>query len=292
MNSYKKAFTLIELLVVIAIIAILAAILFPVFAQAKAAAKKAASISNSKQLALASIMYSTDYDDVNVVYIGWTTGAGAPGYLGANGVMPWSFLVQPYMKNTQILSDPQAPPIQPWPAGWSPLASQSLSPVYGYNYTYLSAPYCAANDPCYRPISTTKVENPAETVLMGSKWSTAEFNFGPTTIVWYGGPRGLIINYGIDSPHCDTIPQWCFGNWGSNSGNFVFTLGNNNKIDAGVRTGGNSIRAGRQMVIAWTDGHVASKSAGAMGQGTTFEINTAASSTVVNNLLLYLWDEL
>ena len=34
----KKAFTLIELLVVIAIIASLAAILFPVFAQAKAAA--------------------------------------------------------------------------------------------------------------------------------------------------------------------------------------------------------------------------------------------------------------
>ena len=44
----KKAFTLIELLVVIAIIAILAAILFPVFAQAKAAAKKTTSISNAK----------------------------------------------------------------------------------------------------------------------------------------------------------------------------------------------------------------------------------------------------
>ena len=43
MNSSKRAFTLIELLVVIAIIAILAAILFPVFAQAKAAAKKTAS---------------------------------------------------------------------------------------------------------------------------------------------------------------------------------------------------------------------------------------------------------
>ncbi|MBI1334946.1 MAG: prepilin-type N-terminal cleavage/methylation domain-containing protein [Armatimonadetes bacterium] len=60
----KKAFTLIELLVVIAIIAILAAILFPVFAQAKAAAKKAASISNQKQIGLSIIMYSADYDDV------------------------------------------------------------------------------------------------------------------------------------------------------------------------------------------------------------------------------------
>ena len=39
-SKHVRAFTLIELLVVIAIIAILAAILFPVFAQAKAAAKK------------------------------------------------------------------------------------------------------------------------------------------------------------------------------------------------------------------------------------------------------------
>jgi len=60
----KKAFTLIEIHVVIAIIAILAAILFPVFAQAKVAAKKAASISNQKQLGLAIIQYAADNDDI------------------------------------------------------------------------------------------------------------------------------------------------------------------------------------------------------------------------------------
>ena len=59
----KKAFTLIELLVVIAIIAILAAILFPVFAQAKLAAKKTADLSNVKQISLGAIMYSGDADD-------------------------------------------------------------------------------------------------------------------------------------------------------------------------------------------------------------------------------------
>ncbi len=63
--SRAKAFTLIELLVVIAIIAILAAILFPVFAQAKTSAKKTQSISNVKQVALASLMYVGDNDDVN-----------------------------------------------------------------------------------------------------------------------------------------------------------------------------------------------------------------------------------
>jgi prepilin-type N-terminal cleavage/methylation domain-containing protein/prepilin-type processing-associated H-X9-DG protein len=59
----KRAFTLIELLVVIAIIAILAAILFPVFAQAKEAAKRTACLSNTKQMALAMNIYLTDYDD-------------------------------------------------------------------------------------------------------------------------------------------------------------------------------------------------------------------------------------
>lgn len=60
----KKAFTLIELLVVIAIIAILAAILFPVFAQAKSAAKKATAISGMKQMGAAVLLYMGDYDDM------------------------------------------------------------------------------------------------------------------------------------------------------------------------------------------------------------------------------------
>ncbi len=58
-----RAFTLIELLVVIAIVAILAAILFPVFAQAKSAAKKTACLSNERQLGLAFLQYFTDNDD-------------------------------------------------------------------------------------------------------------------------------------------------------------------------------------------------------------------------------------
>jgi prepilin-type N-terminal cleavage/methylation domain-containing protein len=59
-DQRTKAFTLIELLVVIAIIAILAAILFPVFAQAKIAAKKTTSIANMKQIGMATMMYVAD----------------------------------------------------------------------------------------------------------------------------------------------------------------------------------------------------------------------------------------
>jgi len=59
----RKAFTLIELLVVIAIIAILAAILFPVFAQAKAAAKRTSELSNTKNIAMGMFLYAGDTDD-------------------------------------------------------------------------------------------------------------------------------------------------------------------------------------------------------------------------------------
>jgi len=62
-NVVKHGFTLIELLVVIAIIAILAAILFPVFSQAKEAAKKTSCLSNLKQIGTATYLYLNDYDD-------------------------------------------------------------------------------------------------------------------------------------------------------------------------------------------------------------------------------------
>src|SRR5450631_624437 len=71
----KRGFTLIELLVVIAIIAILAAILFPVFAQAKAAAKKTTCLSNLKQIGLGTRMYLADADDS---YPAWAALAATP----------------------------------------------------------------------------------------------------------------------------------------------------------------------------------------------------------------------
>src|SRR5450432_2755109 len=106
--THKKGFTLIELLVVIAIIAILAAILFPVFAQAKAAAKKASCLSNLRQLGTATLMYLNDYDYPQSVYsldakIDPGTGVGIliPG--SGDHVFTVYDALLPYMKNVQIL---------------------------------------------------------------------------------------------------------------------------------------------------------------------------------------------
>jgi prepilin-type N-terminal cleavage/methylation domain-containing protein len=104
----KKAFTLIELLVVIAIIAILAAILFPVFAQAKAAAKKTSDLSNTKQLGIAMQIYLNDSDDVFPP----SNHRISPDELQE---VHWSWLLMPYVKSEALFVSP-ADKI----GGWAP----------------------------------------------------------------------------------------------------------------------------------------------------------------------------
>lgn len=90
----QRAFTLIELLVVIAIIAILAAILFPVFAQAKMAAKKSAALNQVKQIGTAMQLYVSDSDDV-------TPHVSSGGTNNSVRTDVW-YTMQPYCKNMDI----------------------------------------------------------------------------------------------------------------------------------------------------------------------------------------------
>jgi len=119
-RSTRRAFTLIELLVVIAIIAILAAILFPVFAQARASARAISCVSNVKQGSLAVLMYAQDYDESipqldnngsseygccpsGTCYPDW----GLPGNDPTESNTMFSGVIQPYIKNQQLFYCPE-----------------------------------------------------------------------------------------------------------------------------------------------------------------------------------------
>lgn len=104
----NKGFTLIELLVVIAIIAILASILFPVFAKARWSARKTVCLSNMKQIGLAMMMYSQDYDE-SYPAAQWHAEAGggwdcATTFFGYGRI---GGLLQPYVKNQPLFRCPE-----------------------------------------------------------------------------------------------------------------------------------------------------------------------------------------
>ncbi len=126
----REGFTLIELLIVIAIIAILTAILFPVFAQVREQARKAACVSNCKQLGTAMQMYAQDYDGQ---LPGWDDPSNHPLF----NQWDWAIVVpllDAYVKNTHIWQCPSAPKQAQYLHG--PKGSQ-LYVTYGYNeYLY------------------------------------------------------------------------------------------------------------------------------------------------------------
>ena len=103
----QNAFTLIELLVVIAIIAILAAILFPVFAQAREAARTTSCLSNTKQMDLAQLMYAQDWDETVVPmrscpHATWSGNPPVCPTALSEAPYEWPTLLQPYIKNYNI----------------------------------------------------------------------------------------------------------------------------------------------------------------------------------------------
>jgi prepilin-type N-terminal cleavage/methylation domain-containing protein len=166
-------FTLIELLVVIAIIAILAAILFPVFAQAKLAAKKTSCLSNLKQAGLGALMYCGDADDYFPLA---EYGNGSNQYPH----VAWTTTVYPYVKNGDQLVDPASgQKVSTGKAGIyldpaAPTLSQTDVTIEGY-YFGVNRLICAADygaitsDQIVPSMSQTQIDAPADKILMAEK---------------------------------------------------------------------------------------------------------------------------
>jgi prepilin-type N-terminal cleavage/methylation domain-containing protein/prepilin-type processing-associated H-X9-DG protein len=176
----RRAFTLIELLVVIAIIAILAAILFPVFSQAKAAAKGTVCMSNMKQMGLAVQMYVTDDDDVMFFRSGWVNSrSGNTKILGpgdSSNHYRWWNLLMPYVKNNQILA---------CPSDSQPTASADYngSPDIMRSYIAIS---------CAESLNLSSVADAVDTMVITEKWGS-DYT-GPRTDSWIEPYNGDFTN--------------------------------------------------------------------------------------------------
>jgi prepilin-type N-terminal cleavage/methylation domain-containing protein/prepilin-type processing-associated H-X9-DG protein len=167
----KRAFTLIELLVVIAIIAILAAILFPVFAKAREAARASTCRSNLKQLGTAIQMYCQDYDEVYMARWG-----------GAFG--NWGYAVQPYTKNYGISQCPSnSQNINNMTGAGIPGDPGRFKRSYGINAFIHDGPRMMAD-----------IDAPADRVLLAEAGVAADWNdYGAP---WWTGP-GNYVNQGF-----------------------------------------------------------------------------------------------
>ena len=148
---HRRGFTLIELLVVIAIIAILAAILFPVFSRAREKARTASCLSNVKQLMLAVLQYTQDYDE--------RFPTEYPRPPGMTEGVRWIVMLDPYIKNRQIWVCPSWQQ-QPW--HWCPGGPNALVSTYQFNFQ-MTGPRVGSQR---IGLSLARVKHPAEKCLI------------------------------------------------------------------------------------------------------------------------------
>ncbi len=307
----KRAFTLIELLVVIAIIAILAAILFPVFAQAKQAAKKTVAISDFKQAGTAVAMYTSDVDGG---YMMSNSGGNSSGWgYGPPDMVPGEQMA-PYIKNTQINIDP----MDPWQSETQRLNDQlpyegatlanataeqkayalGVRSNIGYNYVFFSPwrYYSNGSKMICGSASTNEgmVGNPANTLMWGD--SIWDRNSG-------GGPTGG-GNWVIEAPcwldtngvalqpmkqYIDDGTIWSYGTGWTGSANDWLVYGgmwpfyNNKPVPgyAGLVDG--------FVVVGYADSHVQAKPIGYTTQGCSAYGQGTRRGTVTDKDK-YIWD--
>jgi prepilin-type N-terminal cleavage/methylation domain-containing protein/prepilin-type processing-associated H-X9-DG protein len=194
----RTGFTLIELLVVIAIIAILAAILFPVFARARAKAQATNCLSNVKQLTLGITMYAGDYDD----YL--------PPTLQGNGSLPsWRAVIYPYVKNVQIFQCPSVVPSYTFEGvpGGTGNFPESYGIAGGDNVGTTPTGYGGYVGRGYGPHALMNIPLPAEAILLSETsalWNPALYSAG-TPCASVVAPHSRTSSYGFCDGHAKAM---------------------------------------------------------------------------------------
>jgi prepilin-type N-terminal cleavage/methylation domain-containing protein/prepilin-type processing-associated H-X9-DG protein len=276
----KSGFTLIELLVVIAIIAILAAILFPVFAQARAKARQAACMSNEKQIALAIIMYTQDYDSTLPAY------QYNYSYMGTGGPQAqWNNCIQPYLKNWLVEWDEQegVDPYNIWGVGvYAWYYNWNTWPAYSYNVNYLDI-----NSTCSGTAAPFSPDTPHALLETRIVSPAAFVTFTDAKIVGQAGV-GYYASNATDSPAAIWSPNtctWSNGGWGVGAYGDTYNYAPPNNTG----TGETSIRHNSGCNTAFADGHVKWLTPGALAAGTNWYKGISSGAIQVTNASAYLW---
>jgi prepilin-type N-terminal cleavage/methylation domain-containing protein/prepilin-type processing-associated H-X9-DG protein len=201
-RNRKPAFTLIELLVVIAIIAIIAAILFPVFARTREKARQASCESNLHQIAMATQMYMSDYDETFPFVLDFSAndttdanigdGGKYPVVRGVTGTEPQFQLVTvvaPYVKHTNVWYCPSVGAGYHWDLWKQGVTMRDQGTTYGY--TYLALPW---------------PDDPSKVTLMGGK-SDAILREPSRWVMLSDQPNGFTFTGNIGDPPASVVPH-------------------------------------------------------------------------------------
>jgi prepilin-type N-terminal cleavage/methylation domain-containing protein/prepilin-type processing-associated H-X9-DG protein len=224
----RRGFTLIELLVVIAIIAILAAILFPVFAQAREAARRTSCLSNQRQIGTAIMMYCQDNEETILPWL-----APADGSPSANRI--WCTLLQPYIKNggsytgtaSGVMACPSWTQQKLFDAATNCGTLSAVSPLFpvtlAYSHYGIALPVtggtgATAQDPYFNQPGTAngtvtslaQILRPAETAIVADGFTGFKSGLSPGSVRTFFGCEGQNAhmgggNYIFLDGHCKWI---------------------------------------------------------------------------------------
>ena len=210
----RYGFTLIELLVVIAIISILAAILFPVFARARENARRTSCLSNLKQIGMAVMQYTQDYDDFYVPAFQKAPGTNNPvtqtdpsmpgtrfysryGGSSAGYRISWMDLIYPYAKSIDLFKCPSF--IR------SPESGGHVNPPYGYNAAFYQANTAyTGSQPWLTSLKMSAVKRPSELIMFLDFHFTWN-NAAPNTVNSYAVPTSGEYKYIFSHLHGTNI---------------------------------------------------------------------------------------